>query len=115
MFNFRYNLLAIIQVFLALINSVLLIRLFGVSYQSDSYLMAVAIIAALQLLQLMMVEQFMYFYHDLKVKSVMEAHNFYRASITFGMIVGVVSFIVFWPSVTFIINIFAHDIKSSSF
>ncbi len=115
MFNFRYNLLAILQLSFSIINSVLLIRLFGVSFQSDSYLMAVAIIAALQLLQLMMVEQFMYFYHDLKVESVKEAHNFYRASITFGIIVGVVSFIVLWPGVTLIINLFAHDIDPVRF
>ena len=115
MFNFRYNLLAILQLSFSILNSVLLIRLFGVSFQSDSYLMAVAIIAALQLLQLMMVEQFMYFYHDLKVESVKEAHNFYRASITFGIIVGVVSFIVLWPGVTLIINLFAHDIDPLRF
>jgi Na+-driven multidrug efflux pump len=115
MFNFRYNLLAILQVSLSIINSVLLIRLFGVSYQTDSYLMAVAIITALQLLQLMMVEQFMYFYHDLKVKSVKEAHNFYRASITLGIIVGIVTFIVLWPGVTVIINIFAHDLDPLRF
>ena len=115
MFNFRYNLLAILQVFLSVVNSILLIRLFGVSYQTDSYLMAVAIIAALQLLQLMMVEQFMYFYHDLKVKSVKEAHNFYGTTITFGIIVGIVSFIVLWPGVTLIINLFAHDIDPVRF
>jgi O-antigen/teichoic acid export membrane protein len=115
MFNFRYNLLAILQVSLSIINSVLLIRLFGVSYQTDSYLMAVAIIAALQLLQLMSVEQFMYFYHDLKVKSVEEAHNFYRASITFGVVVGIITFIVLWPGISIIINIFAHNLDPTRY
>lgn len=110
MFNFRYNLLAILQVSLSIINSILLIRLFGVSYQTDSYLMAVGIITALQLLQLMMVEQFMYFYHDLKVINVKEAHNFYRAVITYGVMVGIVTFIILWPGVNFILNIFAHDL-----
>lgn len=110
MFSIRYNLVAILQVVLSIINSVLLIRLFGVSYQTDSYLMAIAIITALQLLQLMTVEQFMYFYHDLKIKSVKEAHNFYSASITFGIVVGIVTLIILLPSLNFIINIFAHNL-----
>ncbi len=110
MFNIRYNMLAIFQVTLSIINSILLIRLFGVSYQTDSYLMAIAIITALQLLQLMTVEQFMYFYHDLKIKSIEEAHKFYSATITFSIIVGIATVIVLLPGINFIINIFAHDL-----
>ena len=110
MFNIRYNLLAIFQVTLSIINSVLLIRLFGVSYQTDSYLMAIAIITALQLLQLMTVEQFMYFYHDLKIKSVIEAHKFYGAAITFSIIIGIISVILLLPGINLVINIFVHDL-----
>jgi len=110
MFNIRYNMLAIFQVTLSIINSVLLIRLFGVSYQTDSYLMAIAIITALQLLQLMTVEQFMYFYHDLKIKSVKEAHNFYGAAITFSIIIGIITVIVLLPGINLVVNIFVHDL-----
>ena len=71
--------------------------------------MAIAIITALQLLQLMTVEQFMYFYHDLKIKSVIEAHKFYGAAITFNIIIGIMA-ILLLPGINLVINIFVHDL-----
>ena len=75
-FNLRYNSLAGLQVFFILINSVLLIQVFGVSANSDAYLLALSTFAALQLIQLMTVEQFMYFYSEIREKDPEDAFRF---------------------------------------
>ncbi|MBI5680829.1 MAG: hypothetical protein HZC47_08055 [Methanobacterium sp.] len=110
MFKFRYNLLAIFQISLLFLNTVILIRVFGASFQTDAYLIASSIIEALGLIQLMSVEQFMYFYHDLKVKSVEEAYKFYNSSLVFSIVVGIAFFAILFVGINYIIDIFAYNI-----
>ena len=115
MFKLRYNLLAIFQIFLLFFNTVMLIRIFGASFQSDSYLIAISIIDAISLVQLMSVEQFMYFYHDLKMKNEKEAHLFYNSSLIYSIMVGILFSIILLISINFIINIFAYSIDPERF
>jgi len=61
MFNLKYNILAMYQMVLGLLSSVLMLRVFGVTIQADSYLIACSIITSLQFVQIMFVEQFMFF------------------------------------------------------
>lgn len=80
MFNLRYNFLAVYNLILAWLSSVLLIRVLGVSAKADAFLIASNIIASLQFVQTMFVEQFIFFYNDLKVNDRQNAREFYRAT-----------------------------------
>jgi len=46
MFKLKYNFLVFIQIIVSLLNSVLLLKLFGVSYKADVYLMSIAIFSS---------------------------------------------------------------------
>lgn len=110
MFNIKYNFLVSIQIFLNAINALLLIKVFGVSGQVDSYLIATSIIATIQLVQLAFSEQFIIFYTSLKNKSVDEANKFYNAALFLSGIVGFLSFIVLYASKALIFKVFAFNI-----
>lgn len=110
MFKLRYNLLALIQISILFANAVILIRVFGASVQSDAYLMGTSIIDTLGLVQLMLVEQFMYFYHDLKIKDEKEAHAFYNASIVLSIISGIIFVIILFFGINFLIKLFAFGL-----
>jgi peptidoglycan biosynthesis protein MviN/MurJ (putative lipid II flippase) len=110
MFKLRYNALAIIQIIVLLFNTIFLIRIFGASIQSDAYLMAAAIIDAIGLLQLMVVEQFMYFYHDLKLENPEKAHSFYNSSLFISIISGILLLVILFFGVNFVVKLFAFNL-----
>jgi len=110
LFNLKYNLLAIAQIILSLTNSLLLIKLFGVSAQTDCYLLASSIVASLQLLQLMFTEQFMFFYNDIKVCDTKEAIKFYNFTLIFTIFISLIFFIVSLMLLDIIIKVFAFNL-----
>ena len=115
MFKFKYNILVSIQIILGLINSALLLRVFGVSVQSDVYLLANSIIGSLSGIQNLLIVQFIHFYNDEKVVSKESAHNFYNAALFFSFGIGIISFIIYHLFINQIINIFALNIDISRF
>ena len=115
MFNLKYNMLAVYQVLLGLLSSVLMLRVFGVSQQADSYLIASNIVTSLQFVQIMFVEQFMFFYNDLKVQSRESAREFYNTAITFSFLSGVLLYIVFAFSIHPMIKLFAFGIDAERY
>src|SRR6185369_13884104 len=115
MFKLKYNAIALYQVLIGLLSSVMMVRVFGVSEQADAYLIACSIIASLQLIQIMFVEQFMFFYNDLKVQSCENARNFYNAAISISLLTGVLFCIVFFLSTTPLIKLFAFGIDGERF
>jgi lipid II flippase MurJ-like protein len=115
MFNFRYNILAVYQVILGLLNSLLLIRVFGVSNKADAYLMASSIVASLQFVQLMVVEQFMFFYNDLKVEDRQNARDFYTSAVTFALLSGGIFYLVYALAVHPLIKVFAFGIDGERY
>jgi O-antigen/teichoic acid export membrane protein len=112
MFNIKYNLLVSIQIFLNAINALLLIKVFGVSGQVDAYLIAVSILATIQLVQLAFSEQFIIFYTGLKNKSVEEAHKFYNATLFLSAVLGIASLIILYCFKGIVFKIFAFNIDS---
>lgn len=110
MFNLKYNALALYQVLLGLLSSVLMLRIFGVGQQADAFLIASSIVASLQFVQIMFVEQFMFFYNDLKVQSRENAQEFYHAAISFSFLTGIVLYLVFALAVQPLITLFAFGI-----
>lgn len=115
MFNLRYNFLAVGNVILGLINSLLLIRVFGVSASADAYLIAANILAALQFIQLMFVEQFMFFYNDLRVVDKHNARTFYQSAVTFALLTGVVLYLLFVLAADPILRVFAFSLDLERF
>lgn len=109
MFKLRYNLLVAVQVILSLLNATLLINVFGVSAEADTYLMAVNIIISLQFLELMMTEQFTQFYNDIKAKDTEDAKRFYNAALFFTICIGLTSFVIFTLGTNIITCIFAKN------
>jgi len=100
---------------LGLLSSVLMLRVFGVSVQADSYLIACSIIASLQFIQIMFIEQFMFFYNDLKVANRENAREFYRAAVTFAILSGGFFYIVFALSAAPLIKLFAFGIDGERY
>lgn len=94
----------------SLLNAVLLIKIFGISAQTDAYFICQAVIGALQMAQLLFVEQFMYFYNDLKVKSAASAHDFYGFSLFVAAVSGLSLLVLAAAGATPILNLFAHGL-----
>ena len=72
MFKLKYNFLVITQIILGIVNYVLLLRVFGVSIQSDAYLLATSSLTVLVNLVIFPIGQFIHYYNDLKAKSIKE-------------------------------------------
>lgn len=110
LFNFKYNTLAAIQVIIGLCNSILLIKIFGVTDDADAYLLSSSVIISLQMVELMGVEQFLFYYNDIKVKSNDEAHYFFEATLFFSIILGFLFFIMSSYFSSMIVKLFAFNL-----
>lgn len=64
--RFRNNALALVSAVIAILNSILYIRAFGVSATSDALYYATSVVASFSLLSGFFTEQFMQYYNDLK-------------------------------------------------
>lgn len=115
MYKLRYNVLALIQAGINFSNVILLIKFFGTSVEADVFLLSLSIISSLGLIQLLFVEQFLYFYNDLKIKDQKNAEWFFHSSFVFALIVGV----VFWLTTLFlspiVIKAFAFSLDEQRF
>ena len=89
MFNLKYNCLVIINIIFGILNTVLLIKLFGVSAYSDAYLLSLSIFEVMCLVLLMPISQFMPYYNELKNKSVKKSQDFYNCSLIFAFFIGI--------------------------
>lgn len=115
MFNIKYNFLVIIQIAVGILNSVLIMRVFGVSAYSDAYLLALSIFSVFCLILLMPVDQFMQFYNELKVQSLKKSHDFYNCALIFSLFAGIICCLVFHFGLSFVIKLFTLDIDSHRF
>lgn len=110
MFKIKYNFLVALQIFFNILNISLLMRVFGASAYSDSYLLALSIFGVLVLILLMPIAQFMQFYNELKVQSLKKSHDFYNCALLFSFSIGIVFCLLFYFGLNYIIQIFANDI-----
>lgn len=115
MFNLKYNFLVIIQIIVGILNSVLIMRVFGVSVYSDAYLLAISIFSVFCLILLMPIEQFMQFYNELKVKSLKKSHDFYNCALIFSLFTGIICCLIFHFGLSFIIKLFTLNIDYQRF
>lgn len=112
MFNIKYNFLVSIQIFLNAINALLLIKVFGVSPQVDSYLISTSMMTTIQLIQLVFFEQFLIFYTDLKKKSIEESNKFYNSTLLWTIILGIFTFFLLYLFRFVIFKLFAFNIDT---
>jgi hypothetical protein len=91
----KYNSLALAQTAISLANTVLFMRVFGAGDNTDAYFVSQTVIAALNLLQLLFVEQFMFFYNDYKVGGERDRQSFVNSAVTLAVLVGLVAFCTF--------------------
>lgn len=110
MFKLKYNFLAITQIILGIINYVLLLRIFGVSVQSDAYLLATSSLIVLFSLVSFSIGQFIPYYNDLKAKSVKDSHDFYNSSIFLAINIGIVSVFFINILLPLVIRFFAFNL-----
>lgn len=88
MFKLRYNALSFVQIFFGFLNSVLLLKIFGVSGQTDAYFIGDIIMGGVVMLQMMAVEQFLYFYNELKAVDRKNAGALYSYSLFLTLVIG---------------------------
>lgn len=110
MFKLKYNILSLVQIFFGFFNSILLLKIFGVSVYTDSYFMGDIILGGVVMVQMMAVEQFMYFYNELKAGNVASAHSLYAYSLSLVLVIGAVSFVILNLFSAQVITIFAYKL-----
>lgn len=84
-----YLVLSALNAGCGILVSLMIVKFFGASADADVYLMCLAIIAALQLIQLLMIDQFLYFYLEKKLEGAKSARIFYTTVFSQTLIVGV--------------------------
>ena len=113
MFNIKYNFLVLIQIFFSLLNAALLVNVFGISAESDAYLLSCSILVVIQLILTMPVFQFIPFYNDLKNKSIKESQNFYNFLFLFSLVYGITICLILCCNLDLLIKIFTLHIDAS--
>ncbi len=113
--KFKYNALALVNAFLGVLVSVLLLINFGASGDTDAFFLIVSTVAALNMLQLSFVEQFMYFYNDCKVQSKNRASEFFVVMFCFSFSVGVIFFFLLYFFNDFLLKFFVLGIDTDRF
>jgi len=110
MFKLRYNIFALVQVLISFLNYILFIKIFGVSIMADAYLLSVAILSALQLLQILFIEQFIFFYNDLKIKNIEQAYHFYHSVLLISILTGIFFFLFSFIGKDFLKLLFFNEL-----
>lgn len=110
MFKLKYNALALVQIFFGFFNSILLLKIFGVSSYTDAYFMGDIILGGVVMVQMMAVEQFMYFYNELKAADKADAHALYAYALYLVLLIGLVSFALLNLFSAPVIKIFAYKL-----
>lgn len=106
MFKLKYNFLSGINVLLGLANFSIFMSLFGISIQSDAYLLAGVTIITIQLIQMLFFEQFMIFYNEYKSDSAAKGYSFYVLVLFFSFMIGVITLISLYCLIDYIVIAF---------
>jgi hypothetical protein len=115
MWRFRYNALAILNVGIGFVNSLLTMTAFGVSKEADALFVAQTIYSTLALLSLSLVEQFLYYYHRIKGESEDEAKGFFNAVFSWATIINAAFVICLFVLLDQVARLFALRIDGERF
>ena len=94
MFKLKYNVIAGSIVLIQLCSLALMFFIYGLSNESDTFLFTLSIIGSIQLIEVMFIEQFMFFYHKIYKKNQVLAETFYTFSLTLAVFIGLFVFLI---------------------
>lgn len=108
MFKLKYNLIAALILALQLVSLVLIYNKFGASDISDVLMVSLSIVSAIQLVQIMPIDQFMIYFHRSEIHD--RATEFWQYSLTVAIGIGLIScvaveFIIFLSPIIFNLEI----------
>ena len=112
MYKPAYFYLSFLNVGAGLAVSLLIIKFFGASGEADSYFMGLAIVSAMQLLQLMMVDQFIYFYQERRAVNSTTARKFASTVLLQCFCVSLVVALLLWWARDLLLVVFAFGFDS---
>lgn len=92
MFKLIYNSIAFSILLIQLVSLAILFVLYGISENADTLLFSISVVGSIQLIEIMFIEQFMFFYHKLLLKNQQDAENFYYFAFTLSLGVGIIIF-----------------------
>ena len=85
---FFYNALALLSVGIGLVNSILTIRLLGITADADIWLLSIVMVTTLCVFSQLGVEQFLYFYEEQRALDQTQAARFTRGAVTWAVLTG---------------------------
>lgn len=93
-------------VVLGLISMILMLKFFGASEKTDAYFGATAIIMSMNMVIMMLVDQFLHFYNEIKSNSEEEAKIFFGATFIMSLIAGFVFLVINIVLSTYLVGLF---------
>jgi O-antigen/teichoic acid export membrane protein len=109
-----YNALALLSVGIGLLNSLLTIRLLGISVDADIWLLGLAMISTLCILSQLGVEQFLYFHEEQRALGQTQAIQFLRAAVAWAVTTGVAFTLIVIMASPFLTLAFASGLSTVS-
>lgn len=109
LFNFKYNFLVIIQVLVSTLNLLLLFVYYGVSEQSDIFLLSFSILSIVNLIQLLFTEQFIYYYNKIKIDSINAANSLFTTVFLYSLMISIIMAILIYFFSNELIELFASQ------
>jgi|GEM_PF-1857655 len=111
---FFYNALALLSVGIGLLNSILTIRLLGITADADIWLLSISMVTTLCVLSQLGVEQFLYFYEEQRAQGQTQAIQFTRAAVTWAVLTGVAFALLAIVALPLLKLIFAFGLPAAS-
>lgn len=108
LFKLKYNVLTLMQVSISLVSSILLLKSFGISVNSDAYFMALSIYIVIQFLQITPLELYLQYHHEIKTTQDKEFNTFFSFIVFSALLIGIMSIIILYLLDHFIIYLFAN-------
>lgn len=107
-----YIVLSVLNVGFNALCSLMIINFFGAKESADVYMMCLAIVATLQLLQLLMIDQFLYFYLEKRREGEAAARSFFSTVFMQSLVMGLVFASICYFFTTPILKIFAYNLDA---
>jgi len=111
---FFYNALALLSVCIGLVNSILTIRLLGITADADIWLLSVAMVTTLCVFSQLGVEQFLYFYEEQRALDQTQAARFTRGAVTWAVLTGAAFALLAIAALPFLKLMFAFGLPALS-
>lgn len=111
---FFYNALALLSVGIGLLNSILTIRLLGITADADIWLLSISMVTTLCVLSQLGIEQFLYFYEEQRAQGQTQAIQFTRAAVTWAVLTGVAFALLAIVALPLLKLVFAFGLPAAS-